>query len=242
MLIRLSKEKMEELFLQYLGEIFKHPEIKSAVAKEITITRETIVEAGKKAFEACFHDIYSDIDMSVKVCLPKDGSISPEEYFVFKNGMRYDLCFEFEYYGEEGFDLESYIAEGENSNWPLENINRFWFIQIQALGKLYRKDYLISNHLAHINCNDTLVMQMVLRDLKYGTNHHRYGYSDEPEYIKDLGKNPYKNNDETFNRIADYLYAAALSYDRLAKIFYPEYQDRSEVFFAIWDQYESHRE
>ena len=269
MLIRLSKEKMEESFLQYLGEIFKHPEIKSAVAKEITITRETIVEAGKKAFEACFHDIYSDIDMSVKVCLPKDGSISPEEYLkridqfgvskdtalgwmfvpenqlcriIFKNGMRYDLCFEFEYDGEEGLDLGSYIAEKENSNWPLENINRFWFIQIQALGKLYRKDYLISNHLANINCNDTLVMQMVIRDLKYGTNHHRYGYSDEPEYIKDLGKNPYKNNDETFNRIADYLYAAALSYDRLAKIFYPEYQGRNEVFFAIWDQYESHRE
>ena len=160
MLIRLSKEKMEESFLQYLGEIFKHPEIKSAVAKEITITRETIVEAGKKAFEACFHDIYSDIDMSVKVCLPKDGSISPEEYLkridrfgvskdtalgwmfvpenqlcriIFKNGMRYDLCFEFEYDGEEGFDLGSYIAEEENESWPLENINRFWFIQIQAL-------------------------------------------------------------------------------------------------------------
>ena len=25
-----------------------------------------------------------------------------------------------------------------------------------------------------MNCNETLVMQMVLRDLKYGTNHHRY--------------------------------------------------------------------
>ena len=45
----------------------------------------------------------------------------------------------------------------------IENINRFWFIQIQALGKLYRKDYLISSHLANMNCNETLVMQIVLR-------------------------------------------------------------------------------
>ena len=88
-----------------------------------------------------------------------------------------------------------------------------------------------------MNCNETLVMQMVLRDIKYGTNHHRYGYSEELEYVKYLGQSPFKCEDQTFNRISDYLYAVALSYDRLAKNFYPEYNSRSEVFFDIWRSY-----
>ncbi len=265
MLIRLSKEKMEESFLQYLEDIFQHPEISSAVVRDIVITRETIHEAGPQAFQAGFHDIYSDTDLSVKVHLPRNGSITPEEYMkridrfgvtedaalgwmfipvnqlyriVFKNGMRYDFGFTFEFDGEDFQFAEPAIVEEENENWPLDNINRFWFIQVQALGKLYRKDYLISSHLANMNCNDTLVMQMVMRDLQYGTNHHRYGYSEQLEYTKDLGKCPYQTEDATFHRIADHLYAAALSYDRLAKHFYPDDQERSYIFFAIWDGYE----
>ena len=268
MLIKLAKEKMEESFLQYLEGIFEHPEIISAAVRDIVITRETIDKAGRQAFEVGFHDIYSDIDLSVKVCLPQNGSVTPEDYMkridrfgilkdtvlgymfipinkmyriIFKSGMRYDFGFEFEYEGEDPFVLEPQAQEEDNENWPLENINRFWFIQIQALGKLYCKDYLISSHLANMNCNDTLVMQMVMRDLQYGTSHHRYGYAEELEYAKELGKNPYKNNDMTFNIIADHLYAAALAYDRLAKHFYPKYQGRSEDFFAIWDWYETYR-
>ncbi len=266
MSIELTKDKMEEYFKQYLRVIFSHSEIKSVLSKEIVITRETIDEAGKQAFDANYHDKYSDIDMSIKVCLPKDGSVTPEEYnkridrfgvssdtalgfmfvpdnriyrIIFKNGMRYDFGFDFEYDGQEPLVLEPYAAKEDNANWPADNIDRFWFIQVQALGKLYRKDYIISNHLANMNCNDTLVMQMVLRDLEYKTNHHRYGHAEELEYVKDLGKNPYKHDDSTFNLIADHLYAAALAYDRLAKFFYPEYQDRSRDFLAIWDWYES---
>ena len=80
MKIILSKEIMERSFLDYLGEIFKYPEISCAVVKEIVITRETVAKAGKKALEACFHDKYSDIDMSLKVLLPRNGSVGPEEY------------------------------------------------------------------------------------------------------------------------------------------------------------------
>ena len=263
------KISMEKLFLQYLGELFVHSEIKSASVRDVIITREAITDSGKKAFEAGFHDAYSDIDLSVKVCLLKNGSITPEDYMkridrfgvskdtalgwmfipanlmyriIFKNGMRYDFGFEFEYGEEDLISMESYADEEENEYWPSENINRFWFIQVQALGKLYRKDYLISSHLANMNCNDTLVMQMVIRDLKYGTSHHRYGYAEELEYTKDMGKNPYKNSDETFNRIADHLYATALAYDRLANFFYPEYKRRSEEFFNVWNRYESYRE
>lgn len=268
MLIRLSKEQMEALFLQYLEDIFKHPEIMSAAVRDTVITRETVTETGKQAFNAGFHDIYSDIDLSVKVRLSKTGIAAPEDYMkridrfgvskdtalgwmfvpnnrmyriIFKNGMRYDFGFDFEYGEEDSFVLEPYVGEEDNTNWPLDNIDRFWFIQVQALGKLYRKDYLISSHLANMNCNDTLVMQMILRDLEYRTNHHRYGHSEELEYTKDLGKNPFQTKDKTFNRIADQLYAAALSYDRLTKMFYPEHMDRSDEYFSIWDWYESYR-
>lgn len=267
MAISLTKDKMEELFLQYLEKIFVYPEVVSCCAKEIVITRDTLVDAGKRAFEAGFHDLYSDIDLSVRVRLPKDGSVTPEEYnkridrfgvteetalgwmfipvnhiyrIIFKNGMRYDLIFEFEYSDDVELDLgEPAPCEDENPNWPVDNINRFWFIQIQALGKLYRRDYLISSHLANMNCNDTLVMQMIMRDLEYKTSHHRYGYSEELEYVKCLGQVPYKTDDATFNMIADRIYAAALAYDKLVKDFYHDYEDRKSDFFAIWDWYES---
>lgn len=268
-MIWLSGESMEEAFIKYLKTVFEHPEIIRASVRNIVINRENIEDAGKRAFKAGFHDCYSDIDLSVKVCLPSDGSITLDQYMkridrlginsdtalgwcfipenkmyriVFRDGMRYDLGFEFEY--AEDMNLESGKqpdTDEQNDNWPIDNINRFWFVQIQALGKLYRKDYLISCHLANMNCNETLVMQMVLRDLKYGTNHHRYGYAEELEYMNDLGKAPYRTGDPTFDRIADHLYAAALTYDRLAKEFYSHYQNRSDHFFAIWDCYEASR-
>lgn len=83
---------------------------------------------------------------------------------IFRDGMRYDFGFEFEYADHLKLDLgKQPDADEENDHWPTDNTNRFRFIQIQALGKLYRKDYLISSHLANMNCNETLVMQMVLR-------------------------------------------------------------------------------
>ncbi|MBO4653077.1 MAG: hypothetical protein J5649_07160, partial [Lachnospiraceae bacterium] len=160
---------------------------------------------------------------------------------IFRNGMRYDFGFEFTYADGASVELGEAPAYTENANWPLENIRRFWFVQIQALGKLYRRDYLIGAHLANMNCNETLVMQMVLRDVKYGTNHHRYGYSEESEYVKDLGRMPYQSVDATFERIADQLYAAALAYDRLVKEFYPDYRDNSGDLFALWDWYDRNR-
>ena len=268
-MVYLSRESMEASFIQYLKIIFELPEIISATVKKIPISRETIGDAGKRAFDAGFHDCFSDIDLSVKVRLPSDGSVTPDQYMkridrfgvnsttalgwcfipenkiyriIFRNGMRYDFGFEFEYDGNVTLDPgELPDADEKNDSWPMEHINRFWFIQIQALAKLYRKDYLISSHLANVNCNETLVMQMVLRDLKYGTNFHRYGYSEDLEYVGNLGKSPYRTGDQTFDRIADHLYAAALSCDKLAKEFYPHYQNRSDNFFAIWDCYETFR-
>ena len=177
MLIDLNKESMEALFLQYLGEIFERPEVVSATVKEVVITRETIAEAGKKAFEASFHDTYSDVDLSLKIRLPENGSVTAEEYMkridrfginedtalgwmfvpankvfriIFRNGMRYDLLFEFEYEGDVAPVMEAPAAKTEdNPEWPMDNINQFWFIQTQALGKLYRPNY-VSDHFAVI--------------------------------------------------------------------------------------------
>ena len=267
-MVDLSKEATEKYFEEYMDRIFSLPEIMSAKVRDITITRDNKKDTVGRAFETGYHDCCSDIDLSVMVCLPKDGTVTSEEYMrridrfvvdenttlgfcfvpenrmyriIFKNGMRYDFGFDFEYVEDAELNLDAKNSAGKkvvnNENWPRENINRFWFVQVQALGKLYRNDYLIGSHLANMNCNETLVMQMVLRDIKYGTNHHRYGYSEELEYVKYLGQSPFKCEDQTFNRISDYLYAVALSYDRLAKNFYPEYNSRSEVFFDIWRSY-----
>lgn len=268
-MVCLSRGSMESAFEKFLKTVFEHPEIISVSVRTIIINRESIETAGKRAFEAGFHDCCSDIDLSVKVLLPSDGSVTPDMYMkridrfgvstvsalgwffvpenriyriIFRDGMRYDFGFEFEFAEEANLDLGKQPSPGEqNDHWPEDHINRFWFVQIQALGKLYRKDYLISSHLANMNCNETLVMQMVLRDLKHGTNHHRYGYAEGLEYVRDLGKAPYRTGDQIFDRIADHLYAAALTCDRLAKQFYPHYQNRSAGFFAIWDCYESAR-
>ncbi len=266
-MIHLTRESMGSAFEKYLRAVFGLPEIIGASVRNISIGRDNIGEAGKRAFEAGFHDCCSDVDLLVKVCLPSDGSVTPDAYMkridrfgvssaaalgwcfvpennmvriIFRDGMRYDLGFAFEYAGNAALDLGGPPDPGErNDSWPMDSVNRFWFVQIQALGKLYRRDYLIGAHLANMNCNETLVMQMVLRDLKYGTNHHRYGYAEEPEYTRDLGKAPYKTGDRTFDRVADHLYAAALACDRLAKAFYPCYQNRSGAFFDIWDGYEA---
>ena len=64
-LLTLTKDFMEESFIQYLGDVFKHPEIESVCVKKNLITRDTVNENGRKAFEAGFHDVYSDADLVI---------------------------------------------------------------------------------------------------------------------------------------------------------------------------------
>lgn len=267
-MISLTKKQMESSFVSFCEAIFRLPEIESIKVRTVTIRRGDLHETAKEAVAIGYHDCYSDTDMSLNVCLPTDGSVTPEAYMkridrfgvneetalgwmfvpegsmyriIFRNGMRYDFGFEFCFENGVTVDLGTAPAYAENANWPLENIRRFWFVQIQALAKLYRRDYLIGAHLANMNCNETLVMQMVLRDIKYGTNHHRYGYAEEAEYVKELGRMPARSGDASFRRIADQLCAAALAYDRLAAEFYPAYKGRSADFFAIWECYDRNR-
>ena len=90
-----------------------------------------------------------------------------------------------------------------------------------------------------MNLNKTLVLQMLMRDDQYRTNHHRYGHCEDLEYLHNLeGKCPYIKENPIFNQIANKLYSAALTYDTLAERYYHNYEKRSKVFFEIWDCYD----
>lgn len=270
MAIHLSKDIVEVNLCLLLDQLFALPEIECVKIRKLIICRNNKDKMIKSAVNECYHDRYSDIDLCAVVHLPAEGGVSSDEYLkhiehwgfpsesilgicfvrensmyriILKNGMRYDYGFEFVMRENvSGICLKPLNKQNGSADWPLENIDRFWFVQVQALGKLYRNDYLISSHLANVNINETLVLQMVLRDLKYNTNHHRYGYKEELTYLKYAAQCPYKSEDRTFNCIADRIYCAALAYDELLSCFYNDCNLRSKDFFALWDAYEEQRE
>lgn len=267
--MQINRDTITTGLSELIDKIFLLPEVVYAKVRDVIISRENRRERILAAIDKCYHDCYSDVDLSVMIKLSPDDPITKLEYMkridrlgiryedclgiafaeesriyriIFKNGLRYDFGFDFTY--EKGADFVSLTKKEKtysNPNWPLEKINTFWFVQIQALAKLYRKDFLIGDHLANMNLNETLVQQMVLRDLQYGTNHHRYGYEEALEYQKNLGNCPFHGTNDQFNRIADKLYSASLTYDTLACAFYSDYQKRSPYFFEIWKQYDQAR-
>ena len=163
---------------------------------------------------------------------------------ILQNGMRYDFGFQFIYDEQaENIDLtenSSTLNDYDNERWPLKNIDRFWFMQVHALAKLYRNDFLIGDHLANTSINETLVQQMVLRDIKYGTKFHRYGYQEVLDYLQVDGiKCPYRGANQTFNMIAEKIYSTAIVYDQLSFEFYPQHKERKDMLFTIWDCYKA---
>ena len=253
-----------------IDRIFQLSEVTAVKVRDVVMEKgEDRSDKLQDAIGKSYHDCCSDVDLAVVVMLSSKETISEQEYMkridrfgvseenflgfcyvegnnmyriIMKNGMRYDFGFEFSY--DESADIVSFAPKEEeydNPNWSRDNVNRFWFMQLQALGKLYRKDFLIGSHLANMNLNETLVQQMVLRDMKYGTNHHRYGYEEELTYLNYKGRCPVKSGNDTFDIIADKIYSAALTYDELTKAFYPEYESRSGIFFEIWKCYEENR-
>lgn len=268
--MQINREIVTAELEKFIGDIFQLPEVVHVKIRDVIIEKEQIrTEKVQEAMDKSYHDCCSDVDLSVLVKMnPKDVTtptdymkridrfgISSDNYLgvayveenrmyriILKNGMRYDFGFDFEYDDNAPMlSFESKAEEYSNPQWPIENVNRFWFVQIQALGKLYRKDFLIGDHLANMNLNETLVQQMVLRDAKYGTNHHRYGYEEELLYLNHNGECSIKSENPIFNLIADKLWCAALTYDELTAIFYPGYKERSQDFFEIWKCYEAER-
>lgn len=268
-MIELSKDSIKINLCMFLDRLLSLPEVEYIKIKEVEIREINKDKAIGSAMDECFHDCYSDIDLCVAVRLSAESGVSPDEYLkhtehwgfpwetilgisfqpesslyriILKNGMRYDLSFQFLFQENSPVIALAPINKlDSNPNWPVENIYKFWFVQIQALGKLYRNDFLISGHLANININETLVQQMVLRDLKFHTSFHRYGYQEEFIYSKYRGQCPYQSGNSTFDSIADRIYSAALAYDELASFFYDDYEPESGCFFDIWSCYEEHR-
>lgn len=264
-MIELGKYSIEVNLGLFIDKLFLLPEVVCVKIKSLEIYRENKEEMIKPAVNGSYHDVFSDIDLCVIVKLPKGDGITPDAYLrhiehwgfpletilgvcfepedylcrmVCRNGMRYDVKFEFMVQeNPDEIELKPVRQESSNVNWPIENIYRFWFVQIQALGKLYRDDFLISSHLANINLNETLVQQMILRDLRYNTNHHRYGYKEELTYLKYMAQCPRKSGNLVFDDIAGRIYGAALAYDELTTFFYQDYEPRSKYFFAIWKCY-----
>lgn len=165
---------------------------------------------------------------------------------VMKNGIRFDIGF---YITEDTLAPIYYIPKeikeeikDEGKYWPrwdLRKSDSFWFTEILALGKLMRGDYLIADHLANMQLNETLVAQMLERDDYYGTNIHRYGHQEEIDYRRDTIQGlAFKERDESYNTIAYKIYAAAVSYDRLIKRSNISYEEKRNIFFDIWKQYE----
>ena len=205
-MIELNKQTL----LNDLKEKFKTIKLNSNV-KQIEI-KETIIkneEDLSNALDKCLHDKYSDIDILIRyVNNPniklEDIGINKENILgiklennddsyvvrlVLTNGIRYDIVL---------FDIDNTTIEKEIDEIDKKEL----FIAIMALGKLMRKDYLISAHLAHMICMDSLVYQMKDRDKMYNTSFHRYGYKEDLLYLNAYNKanKTYLTDDETYNQ------------------------------------------
>ena len=211
--------------------------IKEISIKDILINSDSDI---KKGLKECIHDKYSDVDITIfgdnyPIIQLKDINILDEEILgiklekkednfvirlVQKNGLRYDIIF-----------FNTNVEEIEKE---INDINKSeMFIAIQALGKLMRKDYLISSHLAHMICMDSLVEQMVERDIKYNTNFHRYGYEEKLNYYETYKKieNKYCNTENnTYNHIAKLLISGIENLKTISS-------DDKNNFYEIWDFY-----
>lgn len=268
--MEISKQIMKVNFEQFVHHMFTLPEICSIHVKDILITKEQnaceFQQNIERVIEKSYHDICSDVDVEIQIQLSPSDSVTPDIYMkkisryrfnsdtclgilsipenhvyriIMKNGMRYDLIFSF----TENENAPLVDIDMDSEEREPDNADRFWFIQIQALAKLYRGDFLISDHLANMNLNETLVLQMLMRDEKYGTNFHRYGYREDLAYLQYLNSNCiYTGKDAVFNSIANKLYAAALAYDSLAEQYVENYEKRSHLFFDIWDCYAGNME
>jgi len=89
-------------------------------------------------------------------------------------------------------------------------IQATWFKYIATVKKFCRNDYLIGMHLLLDLIREYLVLEMIERDFRCGTNVHRFGYSEKlPDEIK------LSNVDETnLNGVLDYIATLANAYDQ----------------------------
>lgn len=262
--MEINFELYVQTLTEMVNRVLALPEVKRIRIRDVVLERNGAwPENIRQAAEKSWHDVCSDVDLCVcaegipagdrgqymqrmdrfgfgrENCLGR--AFVPENNMwrlVTKGGMRYDFGFEF---AESEAVPVSFFQDVELSEetalWPMAQAECFWFVQVQALGKLFRRDYLIADHLAHMNLNETLVQQMVLRDQKKGTNHHRYGDGEARIYEKYLSVCPLCTGDDSHDRIAKKLYAAAAAFDELMAHFEPAWEARTPLFMELWQCY-----
>ncbi|MDP4093506.1 MAG: hypothetical protein Q8920_09110 [Bacillota bacterium] len=257
--IDLTKEFMYMEFKSTLQSLFNLPEIEKIEIKGIQIPSLRNEDIIKKAFDKSFHDKYSDVDIQIGIKLDKEDYSCDSYTFLKKIGIKKEdiLGMSYSHNQDNGevirlcktnsmrYDLiiNAVNTKGEpillfNNNY--NKADNFWFIAVQALGKLMRKDYLISSHLAHMLIQEGLVLQMEMRDKEKNTNIHRYGYEEELEYLKvfnDEDSAFARTPNETYNYISKLLYSAVKSYDRLSYLIDNSYKQRFENYLEIWACY-----
>lgn len=269
MCIKISRKLMYQEAKKMLQSLFSLPELEKIIIKGVQIASLEDEHNISRAFHNCYHDMYSDVDIEMKIelnqseynstspiyadCLARlglDNDILGMSHYCTEergevirlcktNGMRFDLIISAEC--REGIPLLPH----SNISEDMEKINNFWFVAVQALGKLMRKDYLIASHLAHMLIQEGLVLQMIIRDNEKNTNYHRFGYEEELEYLTILNQEDISfanTSDDKFNHIARLLYSAVKSYDILRLSFKDSlYKSRLENYLEIWSCYHENR-
>lgn len=279
--MNINKQTMAEETRNFLKVLFDLPEVEKVSIKEVVIASLEDEEGINKGLDLCYHDRFSDLDLSILVRVnsqdfyrekPLYSEFLPRLKFGDRfMGMNTSTRFNFGMHEEHlriclksGFrmdlvcwircddtmppfplsDKRKWVSHKDEKNlwedWPLEKAEQFWFIALGALGKLMRKDYLIADHLSHMLLMEGLVIQMQLRDNLYQTQCHRYGYEDDIAYL-DIDLQPAQQfmskDDAVYNRIAEQIYQAVVSYDRLVKKSNPAYESNINTFVEIWRAY-----
>lgn len=266
--ITITKKFMYQEVKKILESLFSLPELENIIIKGVEISSLEEEHAINLALDNCYHDTYSDVDIEMKIKLGRGeyNSTSPiyadclgrlgfgddilgmshycteERGEVIRlcktNGMRFDLITT----AECSEDIP--LLPHTNISEDLRKINNFWFVAIQALGKLMRKDYLIASHLAHMLIQEGLVLQMIIRDNEKSTNFHRFGYGEELEYLTIINQEDIlfaNTSDDYFNHIARLLYSAVKSYDSLSLSLNNSYKSRLKNYLEIWSCYHQNR-
>lgn len=111
-------------------------------------------------------------------------------------------------------------------------INHFWFRAATAVTKVVRNDLLIALHLALESVQDCCVLEMLHRDRREGTNHHRSGGTGNILVTKlQANQLPYTNVG-----ILDTIANCCMLFDTLAKQWTDTYYERSQPILKWIDQ------
>ena len=251
-----------------LKNIFALPEVERVAIKDVVIEKADDEDAVRKGVAACYHDHMSDVDVHLWIRLnpadtrenhhfyqhhlsrlglgdeifgilfqPRDGENAEGIRLVLSSMFRMDMIIHVK---ED--EAAPVIGQAVNYSASLERekYDAFWFIAIQALAKLLRRDYLIADHLAHMLLMEGLVLQMVDRDKQYGMNFHRFGYAEKLAYLDaDLStvETLFHTADSTYNHIAENLLRAAASYEALVQRSATTCERKGKQFVEMWESY-----